>query len=307
MIREALAAVARNESVGGFLGRAPIAKDVVKRVVGGETAESALAVAAGLADRGLFVSLERATPRLTEPDDADAVAAEYAALVDGIASSGLAGVCEVAVLPEALGLMVDADPMSALLRGTRLAAHAQEQGVALMLGMGPATDTTVSLMWADQFHADGLQVGVTLPAALRRTEADCGRLAGRRVRVVKGVRGGDPALVFGQPIEIDKAFVRCAKVLLRGDGDPSFATHDPRLIEIVQSLVGRYGRPRQSYEFALFMGRLEGAQERLLAEGERVRVYVPYGPEWFERLVAGLAEQPSTVAAALRSMLPGSA
>lgn len=307
MIREAIAAVARNESVGGILGRAPLAKDVVKRVVGGETVDSALAVAAGLADRGLFVSLERAAAHVTDPGDADAVALEYATLVDGIASSGLAGVCEVTVLPEALGLLADTDPMTPLQRCTRLAAHARDRGVALMLGMGPATDTTVSLMWADQFHLDGLDVGVTLPAALRRTEADCGRLAGRRVRIVKGVRSGSPNLAFGQPIEIDKAFVRCAKVLLRGEGDPSFATHDPRLIEIVQSLVGRYGRPRQSYEFALFMGRLEGAQERLLTEGERVRVYVPYGPEWFERLVAGLAEQPSTVAAALRSMLPGSA
>ena len=307
MIREALAAVARNESVGGFLGRAPLAKDVVKRVVGGETVDSALGVAAGLADRGLFVSLERAAPHVTDPDGADAVADEYETLVDGIASAGLAGVCEATVLPEALGLLADPDPLTSLRRCAGLAEHARDRGVSLMLGMGPTTDTTVSLMWADQFQADGLEVGVTLPAALRRTEADCGRLAGRRVRIVKGVRGGPSTLAFGQPIEIDKAFVRCAKVLLRGDGDPSFATHDPRLIEIVQSLVGRYGRPRQSYEFALFMGRLEGGQDRLLAEGERVRVYVPYGPEWFERLVAGLAEQPSTVAAALRSMLPGSA
>lgn len=306
MIREALAAVARNESIGGILGRAPLAKDVVKRVVGGETVDSALEVASGLADRGLFVSLERAAPPLPDDDAADGVAREYRSLVDSIAAAGLAGVCEVTVLPEALGLVPGLDPDAARARFTRIAEHAAERSVALMLGMGPATDTTQSLAWADVADAEGLGVGVTLPAALRRTEADCARLAGRRVRVVKGVRGGDPSVAFGQPIEIDKAFVRCAKALLRGEGDASFATHDPRLLDIVQSLVGRYGRPRQSYEFVFFMGRLEGAQDRLLAESERVRVYVPYGPDWFERLVAGLAEQPSTVTAALRSMLPGS-
>ena len=77
-------------------------------------------------------------------------------------------------------------------------------------------------------------------------------------------------------------------------------------MEIVESLAERYGRPQQTYEYAFYMGRLEGTQQRLLDRGERVRVYVPYGPDWFERLVGGLAEQPSTVAAALRSLLPGS-
>ena len=306
MIREALAAVARNESLGGIIGRAPLARDVVKRVVGGETVDSALVVATGLADRGLFVSLERAAGPLPDDDGADAVAEEYGSLVDAIAEAGLAGVCEVTVLPEALGLAPGLDPDAARSRFTRIAEVAAERSVAVMLGMGPGTDTAQSLDWADLAAADGLGVGVTLPAALRRTEADCARLAGRRVRLVKGVRSGDPAVAFGQPIEIDKAFVRCAKALLRGEGEASFATHDPRLLDIVQSLVGRYGRPRQSYEFVFFMGRLEGAQDRLLAESERVRVYVPYGPDWFERLVAGLAEQPSTVTAALRSMLPGS-
>ena len=153
--------------------------------------------------------------------------------------------------------------------------------------------------------AAGLPVGLTLSAALRRTEADCGRLAHRRIRLVKGSYRGDPQAALTQPIEIDKAYVRCSKRLLAGDGNPSFATHDPRLVEIVRSLARRYGRDQHTYEFAMYMGRQEGTQEQLLEEGERVRVYVPYGPDWFERLVGGLAEQPSTIRAAVRSLLPG--
>lgn len=305
MIRGALSAVARNESLGGLLSRAPIARDVVKRVVGGDSVESALGVAADLADHGFVVSLERAAPAVTTDEDAARVTEEYRSLVDAIAASGLAQVIEVTVFADALGLLPGAAPDVASGRLADLVRHATGRGVGLMVGMGPVDEAVATLAMVDDLHANGLAVGITLPAALRRTEADCVRLADRRVRLIKGSRKGDPSVAHGQPYEIDKAYVRCAKALLHGSGDASFATHDPRLIEILESLVGRYGRDRHTYEFALFMGRQEGAQNRLLAAGERVRVYVPYGPDWFERLVGGLAEEPGTIAAALRSLLPG--
>lgn len=305
MIRGALSAVARNESLGGLLSRAPIARDVVKRVVGGDTVESALGVAADLADRGFVVSLERAAPAVTTDAEAASVTEEYRSLVDAVTASGLAQVIEVTVFADALGLLPAADPAVADRRLADLAHHARSRGVALMVGTGPVDVSATTLAMVDELHAKGFDVGVTLPAAARRAEAECVRLADRRVRLIKGSRKGDPATSYGQPYEIDKAYVRCAKALLKGSGDASFATHDARLIEILESLVGRYGRARHSYEFAMFLGRQEGAQERLLAAGERVRVYVPYGPDWFERLVGGLAEEPGTVTAALRSLLPG--
>lgn len=303
MIRGALSALARNESLGGILSRTPVARDLVKRVMGGDTTEEALAVVAALADRGFVVSLERAAPGIASDDDSIRVLAEYRRLVEDLAASGLARVCEATVLPEYLG-----DPTSeaTFTRLADLAGTAAACGVGLMVGMGPAADVDPTLAMVAALHAQGHDVGVTLPAVLRRTEADCRLLAGRRVRLVKGGHRAEPALAYGQPIEVDKAYVRCAKALLKGDGEPSFATHDPRIIEILGSLAARYGRARHTYEYAFFMGRQEGEQERLLAQGERVRVYVPYGPDWFERLVGGLAEQPSTITAAVRSLLPGS-
>ena len=304
MIRGALASLARNESLGGLISRTPVARDVVKRVVGGETIESALAVAYELADRGYWVSLERTALAEAADDDGPQVGEEYLRLVDAVATAGLAAVCEVTVLPEVLGGRLGPqavpEPLAALAR------QAAAAGVPLMLGNGPATDVEASLRWAADLHAGALPVGITLPASRRATEADCRAWGDRRVRIVKGGRSGASATSYAQPIEIDKSFVRCAKELLRGTGDPSFATHDPRLVEIVESRALHDGRAADSYEFTFFMGRQEGAQERLLAHGHRVRVYVPYGPEWFERLVGGLAEQPSTITAALRSLLPGS-
>ena len=305
MIREALSAAARNASLGAALARAPIARDVVKRVVGGDTVEAALGVAADLADRGFFVSLERAAPPVLDDDAAAAVAAEYSALLDAVSATGLAGTVEVCVVPEAVGLHAEGDDSAARERLAELATQASRRQVPLMLGVGPVDDVAETLAVADSLVDAGHPTGVTLPAVLLRTEADCARLADRHVRLVKGAHRASEGVSHTQPIEIDKAYVRCAKVLLRGAGQPSFATHDPRLVEIIESLVERYGRPTQTYEYAFYMGRLEGMQQRLLDKGERVRVYVPYGPDWFERLVGGLAEQPSTVAAALRSLLPG--
>ena len=283
---------------------------MVKRVVGGESAATALGVAGDLADRGFWVSLERAAPSVDSAEAAEAVLGEYLALVDEVASAGLAEACEITVFAESLGMSPDGDGNGdrddARERLAALAAHAAEHRVAVMVGMGPAANADRTIEWVAGMQDTGLDVGMTLPAVLLRSEADCERFADRRVRLVKGGRAAEASVAHSLPIEIDKAYVRCAKKLLRGKGDPSFATHDPRLLEILESLIARYERPRHTYEFAFFMGRQEGAQERLLAAGERVRVYVPYGPDWFERLVGGLAEQPSSIAAAVRSLLPGS-
>jgi proline dehydrogenase len=300
MIRKALSSLARNQSLGAVLSRTPLAQGLVTRVVGGETLPDAVAVASSLADRGLWVSLERAAHVVDGQVAADELLEEYLALVDALAEGGLSGVSEVAVFADAL------DPIGAD-RLTRLSRAATASGIAVMIGMGAAEHVDRTLEVFDDLHAAGLLVGVTVQANLRRSESDCVRLGDRRVRLVKGGYRETPDVGHVQPAEIDKAFVRCAKILLNAPGEPSFATHDPRLINVVESLTVRYARPRQTFEFCFYLGRQEGEQERLAAAGDRVRVYVPYGPDWFGRLVGGLAEQPTSIAGAVRSLLPGTA
>ncbi|MDO8308505.1 MAG: proline dehydrogenase family protein [Actinomycetota bacterium] len=305
MIREALTAIARNETLGQALSRAPVARDVFRRVVGGDTVAEALEVAAGLADQGYWASLERAAPAVTDGADADRVLADYLSLVDSLATLDLAAGVEIAVLPGSLGAHEGVATAGAFERLDRLCAHAASAGTPVMVGMGPADEVGRTLEWVEPRLSAGGSLGVTLQASLRRTHADCARLAGYRVRLVKGGHRADAAMGYGQPLEVDKSFVRCAKVLLAGSGDPSFATHDPRLVEIVADRAERYGRPVDGFEFAFYLGRLASEQRRLAESGHRVRIYVPYGPDWFARLVGGLAERPSGVAAAVRSLLPG--
>ncbi len=304
MIREALASVARNESLGGVLGRTPVARDLVARLVGGESLDEVLPLVSELADRGYFVALERVAPNVESHAEARETADAYSEVVDAIAAAGLAGVAEVIVFPESLGQDLERGAEDAHRRLEALADQGRSTGVPLRLGVGAPKDLAQTLAWVDPLLARGDDVGVTLPAILRSTEAECVRLADARVRLVKGGRA-DGSTTYRQPIETDKAFVRCAKTLLRGRGEPSFATHDTRLIEIVESLAERYGRAPHTYEYAFYLGRQTGQQERLLAAGQRVRVYVPFGARWFERLVGGLAEQPGGISGALRSLLPG--
>ncbi len=304
MIREALASVARNESLGGVLGRTPVARDLVGRLVGGESLDEVLPLVSDLADRGYFVALERVAPNVRSRGEAQEAAEGYSAVVDAVAAAGLADVAEVIVFPESLGQLLERGAEDAHRRLQALADQGRSTGVPLRLGVGAPQDLAQALSWVEPLIARGDDLAVTLPAILRSTEAECVRLADARVRLVKGGHA-DGSTTYRQPIETDKAFVRCAKTLLRGSGEPSFATHDTRLIEIVESLAERYGRAPHTYEYAFYLGRQTGQQERLLAAGQQVRIYVPFGPRWFERLVGGLAEQPGGISGALRSLLPG--
>lgn len=297
MIREALSSLARNDAVAQAVGRLPGARSVVGRVVAGESLPDALAVATDLADEGFWLCLEH-TEHGDQPEQARD---DLAALIDAVAASEVAPIAQISIRPEVLGVRSD----QVLANVDAAVAHARRNGLAVAVGAAAVVDQADLRAWFEEQAAPDLTV--TYAAALRRTEADCAAAAdlGRgSVRLVKG--GQDVAgAAYRQPIEVDKSYIRSAKHLLRATGEPSFATHDPRLVEILQTLARRYDRPAQSYEFAFYLGRMAGLQERLVAGGERVRLYVPFGPAWFERLVGGLAEQRSSLGSAVRSLLPG--
>ena len=143
-----------------------------------------------------------------------------------------------------------------------------------------------------------------LQAYLHRTEGDCRDLAhaGSRVRLCKGAYKEPASVAFQSRMEVDKSYVRCLRVLMQGDGYPMVASHDPRLIAIARKLVLDSDRAKGSYEFQMLYGIRPNEQRRLAAEGETMRVYVPYGDEWYGYLMRRLAERPSNVAFFLRAL-----
>ena len=169
------------------------------------------------------------------------------------------------------------------------------------------TDSTLAIL--RELRKDFPETGAVLQADLHRTEADCRALAyeGSRVRLCKGayIEPEDGRLP-GARSTIDKSYVRCLKVLLAGQGYPMIATHDPRMIQIASSLASRYGRRPGTYEFQMLYGIRPEEQKRLAEAGETMRVYIPYGTEWYGYLMRRLAEKPQNLPSSLRSLSPRS-
>jgi proline dehydrogenase len=165
------------------------------------------------------------------------------------------------------------------------------------------TDSTLAVLRA--LRSDFPWVGAVLQAYLRRTEADCKELAtaGSRVRLCKGAYDEPDSVAFQDADEVDRSYVRCLTALVAGEGYPMVATHDPRLLDVAAALMSREGRTRGTYEYQMLYGVRPEEQKRLAARGETVRVYVPYGQEWYGYLMRRLAERPANIAFFVRSLV----
>jgi proline dehydrogenase len=167
------------------------------------------------------------------------------------------------------------------------------------------TTTDATLAIVRELRTEFPDLGCVLQAYLHRTEEDCRALAheGSRVRLCKGAYDEPAEVAFTDPDDVDRSYVRCLKVLMTGDGYPMVATHDPRLVEIATSLASRYGRAQGTYEFQMLYGIRPAEQRRLAEAGERMRVYLPYGSEWYGYLMRRLAERPQNLSLFLTSLI----
>jgi proline dehydrogenase len=166
-----------------------------------------------------------------------------------------------------------------------------------------SVDATLSIVAG--LRADFPWAGAVLQSCLRRTEADCADLAGTgsRVRLCKGAYDEPASVAYRRPAEVDASYVRCLKVLLAGRGYPMVATHDPRLLAIAEALAARAGRTSGEYEYQMLHGVRTDEQRRLAARGLRLRVYVPYGTEWYPYFMRRLGERPANLAFFARALL----
>ena len=182
---------------------------------------------------------------------------------------------------------------------------ARNAGTTVTLDMEDHTTIDSTLAILRELRKDFPETGAVLQAYLHRTEGDCRALAyeGSRVRLCKGAYQEPESVAFQDRLDVDRAYVRCLKVLLAGQGYPMIATHDPRMVEIASSLVSRYGRAQGSYEFQMLYGCRPEEQRRLAESGETVRVYLPYGQEWYGYLMRRLAERPQNLSFFAKSLV----
>ncbi|MCX2948062.1 proline dehydrogenase family protein [Lentzea sp. NEAU-D7] len=291
-LRALIMAASRNETVRHLVANAPISRDVVKRFVAGETTADAVEVVRGL---GLPVTLDYLGEDTTDKAQAEKTVQAYLELLDALHAAGLAEKAEVSVKLSAVGQSLD--EALALTNASRICAAAEQCGTTVTLDMEDHTTTDSTLRVLHELRRSWPWVGAVLQSYLHRTLDDCKQLSGpgSRVRLVKGAYAEPPEVAIQDPSEVDLNYVRCLNVLLAGEGYPMFATHDPRLIEIIGERARWYDKT--DFEYQMLYGIRTEEQRRL-----GTRVYVPYGEQWYGYLMRRLAERPANVTFFLRSL-----
>ncbi len=311
MVRQVLLQAARSTRVRHLVETAPVSRAVVARYVAGTQPQDAVAACTRLAAAGLSATLDHLGEDTGDLAQARAVRDAYRTVLRQLADAGLtaaagAAQVEVSVKLSAVGQALGRDGEKiALEHAHDICVAAAECGTTVTLDMEDHTTTDSTLAVLRELRQDFGWVGAVLQAYLRRTEADCADLAGAgsRVRLCKGAYSEPATIAYTDQRDVDLSYVRCLKVLMAGDGYPMVATHDPRLVDIAGALAVARHRAPGSYEYQFLYGIRPGEQLRLAAQGETVRVYVPYGTEWYGYLMRRLAERPANLAFFLRSLL----
>ena len=305
MLRASLLAAARSRRIRALVEAVPATRSVVRRFVAGSETVDAVRVVRELAADGRKITLDHLGEDTTDATQAAATVRAYEAVLSALAAEGLALGADVSVKLSAVGQFLPSDGEGVALENARkICAAAEAVGATVTLDMEDHTTTDSTLGILRELRGEYPWVGAVLQAYLRRTEQDCRELSGpgSRVRLCKGAYAEPEAVAFQDKVEVDKSYVRCLRVLMEGSGYPMVASHDPRMIEIAEALVISAGRSADDHEFQMLYGIRPEEQQRIAASGSAMRVYVPYGDEWYGYFMRRLAERPANLGFFLRGL-----
>jgi proline dehydrogenase len=313
-MRSAILAAARSRRVERFVTRAPMSRQVVRRFVGGPDTAAAVRAGRGLVAGGLTVTFDHLGEDTVDRAQADAVVAAYRELLDALAAAGLttrqvssAPTVDVSVKLSAVGQALPQDGEKVALDNARtICAAAAAVGATVSLDMEDHTTTDSTLAILAELRRDFPSAAAVVQAYLHRTEADCRDLAvaGSRVRLCKGAYREPASVAYQRRDEVDESYARCLEVLMAGAGYPMLATHDPALIAAGVASARRHGKqPGRDFEVQMLFGIRPQEQHRLAEAGHTVRVYVPYGAQWYGYLMRRLAERPANLTFFARALL----
>jgi proline dehydrogenase len=300
-----LLAAARSDAIRRAVASAPVTRPVVDRFVAGERLDQSLTTVRSLTDRGLQVTLDHLGEDITDRTEAVRNRDAYLALAEALAGEGLGDRAEMSVKLSAFGQTLPGGEDIAHGNILPVVEAAAEAGTTVTLDMEDHTTIDSTLRILTELRRRFPQTGAVVQSYLFRTEEDCHALAGEdsRVRLVKGAYREPAEVAYQDKREVDRAYVRCLKILMAGKGYPMIGSHDPRMVAISQELARTAGRKTDTYEFQMLYGIREAEQERLAAAGHRMRVYVPYGTDWYGYFMRRLAERPANLAFFLRSLV----
>ena len=271
------------------------------RFIAGETIEAAIEAARRLQSRGFQITLDYLGESVKTLDEAAAVTREYERLMGIIEGAGIER--NISLKLTQVGIDVDRATCVDNLRRILEPAARRQFFVRIDMENSPYTERTLEIfetLWDQQYR----HLGVALQSYLYRTEADVRRMneLGARVRLVKGAYKERASIAYQQKGEVNSAFLRLARVLLNEGTYPAIATHDPGVIDEVRAYAAAQGVATDRFEFQMLYGIRRDLQASLLAAGHRMRVYVPFGREWFPYFMRRLGERPANAAFVLRAL-----
>ncbi len=300
-LRVAFLWAAHRQRLARLAARSSLTRGTVRRFVAGETLPDALRALERLRDRGLATTVDVLGESVTTADAARLAADRYLEVLDALAGRRLDR--NVSVKLTQLGLDVDRDACRENL--FRIVARAAELDAFVRVDMEDHAHTERTLELVREAHVRHSGVGVVIQAYLRRSADDVASLDRDRIRVrlCKGAYDEPAAVAFPHKRDVDDSFRRLAEALLRDGEYPALATHDEVLISWVRGFAEREGIDPSRFEFQMLYGIRRDLQERLARAGYTVRVYVPFGTEWYPYYMRRLAERPANVLFMARSVL----
>ena len=307
VLRQGLMRLSESGQMRAVVERAPVSRDVVRRFVAGESTADAVRAAADLDATGRSCTIDYLGEDTVELGQAQATRDAYLSLLSALGDAGLTqgGKAEVSLKLSALGQALPGDGSKIALEHAReISQAAANVGTTVTLDMEDHTTTEATLEILRELRQDFPSVGAVLQAYLLRTEADCRDLSyeGSRVRLCKGAYQEPESVAFQGKDDVDRAFVRCLKVLMAGQGYPMVASHDPRLVEIAGALAHKHDRAADTFEYQMLYGTRPDEQKRIADRGDQMRVYIPYGQEWYGYLMRRMAERPANTMIFMRAL-----
>jgi len=309
ILRQGLLWLSERRGVFNFVRGNGLARRFASRFVAGETIEQGVAAALELSRRGITASLDLLGESVTVDSEATAARDQYLCMLDRMAASG----AEVNVSVKLTQMGLDISEALCVANMTAILEKAASLHGFVRLDMEGSAYTQRTLEFFERRLLDrfGSHCGVVIQSMLRRSEQDIERLIGMkaRVRLCKGAYLEPPSVAFPDKADVDRNYVRLMERLLTAGNYPGIATHDEAIIGHARDFVRRQGIANDRFEFQMLYGVRRDLQDRLRRDGFRLRVYIPFGTQWYPYLMRRLAERPANIAFLLgnlvRESLPG--
>lgn len=300
MLRRGLIAVSQSDTLRGIAENTRPARAVAMRFVAGESLDDGIRVARELNAKGMLVSLDELGEEVTDADVARRAADSYQRTLDRMDAEGIDG--NISIKLTQLGLEISPDVARELV--AEICRHAAALGRHVTVDMEGSDHTAGTIELVAELRRDGHDVGCAVQSYLRRTAHDVARLIaiGASLRLCKGAYAEPADIAYQSAREVDANYSRLAETLLKSGTYPRIATHDHLLIHEVRNLAVRHGLGPEDFEFQMLYGVREPLQEQLVADGYRLRIYVPFGPEWYPYFMRRIAERPANVVFFLRAL-----